>query len=293
MNWKDLVGLVRETIRGWSGRQTFQLGAALAFYAAFALAPTLVLAVALAGVVFGDDAAQGRLTSVLRDALGPTVSQAVTETLTYVHLTRSGWTASWVGFGLILFAATALFTQLQLALNAIWEVRPKPGRGLWVMVRNRFLAFLLVLGTGALLLVSLTTNSVLIVLHDLLPAPSAPRGLYLWDGLNWLTSLGLMTLLLAMIFKLLPDAVITWRDVVVGAFITAVLFGLGNYLICQYLCRFAAGGVYGAAGSLTVVMLWVYYSSQILLFGAEFTRHFADRHGEPIRPAAHAMCHPT
>lgn len=293
MSWKDLVGLVRETVHDWSGRQTFQLGAALAFYAAFALAPTLVLAVALAGVVFGDDAARGRLTSVLRDALGPTVSQAVTETLAYVHVTRSGWTASLVGFGLILFAATALFTQLQLALNAIWEVRPRPGRGLWVMVRSRFLAFLLVLGTGALLLVSLTTNAVLIALHDLLPAPSAPRGLYLWDGLNWLTLLGLLTLLLAMIFKLLPDAVVTWRDVVVGAFITALLFALGNYLICQYLCHFASGDVYGAAGSLIVVMLWVYYSSQILLFGAELTRHVADKYGEPIRPAGHAVGHPT
>jgi membrane protein len=293
MIWKELAGLVRETVQAWSGRQTFLLGAALAFYAAFALAPTLVLAIAQAGLVFGDDAAQGRLTAVLRDALGPTVARAVGETLTYVHVTHPGWTVSFVGFGLILFAATVLFTQLQMALNAIWEVRPKPGRGLWVMVRSRFLAFLLVLGTGVLLLASLTTNAVLIAIHNLLPASYATPRLYLWDGLNWLSSLALMTLLLAMIFKLLPDAVIAWRDVVIGAFVTALLFALGNYLISLYLCHFASGDVYGAAGSVMVVMLWVYYSSQILLFGAEFTRHFADKYGQPIRPADHAMYRPT
>src|SRR5262249_26381720 len=217
----------------------------------------------------------------------------VTETLTYVHVTRSGWTATFIGFGLILVAATGLFTQLQMALNAIWGVQPKPGRALWDMVRSRFFAFVLVLGLGALLLLSLLANTVLITLHRLLTPSSAPGELYLWDGVNWFSSLGLLTLLFAMIFKLLPDAVITWRAVVVGAFITALLFALGNYLICQYLCRAAPAFVYGAAGSLVVVMLWVYYSSQILLFGAEFTKNFANKYGEPMRPAAYAMCRTT
>jgi membrane protein len=184
MYGKELVGLVRETVRDWSGRQTFQHGAALAFYAAFALAPTLIIAVALAGIVYGEDAAHGQLTYMLRDELGHAVAQAVTDTLAYVHITRSGWRASVVGFGLILFAATGLFTQLQTALNAIWEVRPKPGRSLWVMIRSRFFAFLLVLGLGALLLASLVTNTVLTVVHDLLPPPSTPPSVYLWDGMN-------------------------------------------------------------------------------------------------------------
>jgi membrane protein len=293
MHWKDLIRLVRETVRGWSERQPFQLGAALAFYAAFALAPTLVIAIALAGVFFGEDAAQGRLATVLHDALGAAVAQGVTETLTHVHVTRSGWTATVVGFGLILFAATGLFTQLQMSLNAIWGVQPKPGSGLLAMVRSRFFAFLLVLGIGALLLLSLMANAALIVLHRFLPPSSASGELYLWDGVNWLLSLGLLTLFFAMIYKLLPDAVITWRDVAVGAFITALLFALGNYLICQYLCRAAPTFIYGAAGSLVVVMLWVYYSSQILLFGAEFTKNFANKYGEPMRPATYAMGRPT
>jgi membrane protein len=143
------------------------------------------------------------------------------------------------------------------------------------------------------MLLSLIANAVLIVLYRFLPPAPGSEELYVWDGLQWFLSLGLLTLLFAMIFKLLPDAIIAWRDVWVGAFITALLFALGNFLICQYLCRFAPTFVYGAAGSLVVVMLWVYYSSQILLFGAEFTKNFANRYGEPMRPADYAMCRTT
>jgi membrane protein len=293
MRWKNLIGLVTETAKGWFEEQTFQLGAALAFYGVFALAPTLVIAIAVAGMIFGEEAAQGQLTTTLEGSLGPVVAQAFAETLTYVHVSRSGLTATLVGFGLVLFAATGMFIQLQMALNVIWGVQPKPGRALRGMVRSRYFAFTLVLGVGALLLLSLIANAALIVLHGILPPASRSGELYLWDGVNWLLSLGLMTLLFAMIYKLLPDAIITWRDVWVGAFITALLFALGNYLICQYLCRAAPAFVYGAAGSLVVVMLWVYYSSQILLFGAEFTKHFANRHGEPMRPADYAMYRPS
>jgi membrane protein len=292
MRWKDLIGLVRETVRGWLEPQTFQLGAALAFYGAFALAPTLVIAIAVAGMLYGAEAARGRLTGTLDDALGPVVGGAVAETLTYVHVSRSGWPATLVGFGLVLFAATGLFTQLQLALNAIWGVRPKPGRGLWTMVRGRFFAFVLVLGVGAVLLLSLVANAVLIVVHRFLPPAPGAGGLSVWDGVNWGLALGLLTLLLAMIYKVLPDAIITWRDVWVGAAITALLIALGNYVIGQVLYRAAPAFVYGAAGSLVVVMLWVYYSSQILLLGAEFTKNFANRYGEPVRPAGHAMRRP-
>jgi len=273
MRWKELFGLVKETARGWSERQTFQLGAALAFYAAFALAPVLVIAVAVSGILFGDDAAQGRLSAVLHDALGDTVARSVIETLTQVHVSRSGWTASAVGFGLVLFAATGLFAQLQMALNAIWGVRPKPGRGLWSAVRGRLFAFVLVLAVGALLLVSLVASTAVIVLHRLLPPSSGPTGAYLMDGVNVFVWLGLLTALLAMIYKLLPDVVIRWRDVGVGAFVTAMLFAFGNYLISQYLCRPSTTFVYGAAGSVMI----------------EFTKNYAKRYGRPARPAEHAM----
>jgi membrane protein len=292
MRWKVLMGLVKETAYGWSEPHTFQSGAALAFYGAFALAPTLVIAIALAGIFFGEDAAKGRLDAALTDALSPSVAQAIAETLTYVHVTGSGWTATLAGFGLVLFAATGIFMQLQLSLNTIWGVQPKPGRSVWNMIRSRLLAFLLVLGVGALLVLSLIVNAGLVALHAYLPPVSRSGEPFVWEAVDAIVSLVLLTVLFAMLYKLLPDAIVSWRDVWVGAIITALLFALGNYLICQYLYRAVPAFVYGPASSLVVVMLWVYYSSQILLFGAEFTKHFANKCGQPMRPASYAMCRP-
>jgi membrane protein len=292
MRWKDVIGLVKETIYDWVTGRTFELGAALAFYGVFALAPTLVIAIAVAGILFGEDAAKGRLDATLAEGLGPTVAQAITEMLSYVHVTGSGWIATLLGIGLVLFAATGLFIQLQLALNDIWRVQIKPGHGFWNMLRSRLLAFLLVLGIGALLLLSLIGHAALLALHAHLPLASWSGESFLWEGIDSLLSLLLLTLLFAMIYKLLPDAIIAWRNVWVGAVITALLYALGNYLICLYLYRAAPASVYGPAGSLVVVMLWVYYSSQILLFGAEFTKHFAMKFGVPMQPAAYAMCRP-
>ena len=290
MRWKDLFELVRDTIYGCSERQTLQLGAALAFQGVFALAPLLVIAIALAGIFFGENAAKGQLDATLTDAVGPMMAEAIAETLTHVHLTQSGWTATLVGFGFILFAATGMFLQLQLSLNAIWGVQLKPGWSFWTMVRGRFFAFVLVLGIGALLILSLIANALVTALHAHLPDESWSDKPYLWEGMNWLLTFLLQTLLFAMIFKLLPDALVAWRDVWVGALLTALLFELGNYLFCQYLSWAVPGSVYGPAGSLVVVMLWVYYSSQILLFGVEFTKQFANKYGHPTRPAGYAMC---
>jgi membrane protein len=289
MRWKNLLGLVQETAWGWYGSQSFQLGAALAFYGAFALAPTLLIAIAVAGLLFGEEAAQGQLAASLKVALGPAVAEAFAETLTHVHVTNTGWYATLVGLGFVVFAATGLFIQLQAALNAIWGVQPKPGRGLWDMIRGRCFAFVLVLGFGGLLLLLLLANTVLTALHTVLPGMSWSGDSYFWGGVNWLVLLGLLTLLFAMIYKLLPDAIITWRDVGVGALTTALLFTLGNYIIGLYLSYLAPAFAYGAASSLVVVMLWVYYSSQVLLFGAELTKNFTYKYGEPVRPADYAM----
>src|SRR5262249_24095803 len=162
-----------------------------------------------------------------------------------------------------LFASTGLFTQLQWSLNAIWGVQPKPGRGFWNMLRARFFAFTLVLSTGALLVLSLIANTALLAFNSYLGPTNGSAEYYLWEGMDWTLTFVLQTFLFAMIYKLLPDAIITWRDVGIGALITALLFALGNFLICQYLSRAAPASVYGPAGSLVVVMMWVYYSSQI------------------------------
>jgi membrane protein len=292
MHWKDVISLMRDTAWNWLEPHTFQLGAALAFYGAFALAPTLLIAISMAGVLFGEEAAKGQLDATLNDALGPTTAQAVNETMTYVYVTDTGWFATAIGVGVILFASTGLFIQLQLALNTIWSVQPKPGHGLWNMVRSRFLAFVLVLGVGALLVLSLIANTTLVALHAHLPATSWLYEPFVWDGANWVLSLVLVTLLVAMIYKLLPDTIIAWRSVWAGAVLTALLSMLGNYVFGQYLAHVGPASVYGSASCLVVVMLWVYYSSQILLFGAEFTKQCANRYGKPLRPAEYAMCRP-
>jgi membrane protein len=288
MRGKDVIGLVKDTAWGWSQQQTFQHGAALAFYGVFALTPMLVIAIALAGIIFGEETAKEELHSEMTGALGPTMSDALSETINYAHVTKSGWIATGIGIGLILFASTGLFMQLQVALNDIWRVQPKPGRTVWNLVRCRLLAFVLVLCVAALLLLSLIATTVLAALHTWQPDRLGSQEPFWWDALEWLSSLMLVTLLLAMIYKLLPDAVIAWRNVWVGALLTALLSEFGNFLFGQYLVRAAPASAYGPAGSLVAVMLWVYYSSQILLFGAEFTKHFADRFGVPVRPAAHA-----
>jgi membrane protein len=292
MRWKDLFRLVKETAYGWQGGPSFQFGAALAFYASFALAPTLIIAIAVAGLLFGKDAARGQVHAFLEETTGAFVAKAIADTLTYVHVSRTGWTATLVGVGFVLFAATGMFAQLQMALNSIWGVQNKPGEGLWGMLRGRFFAFLLLMVIGALLLLLLAFNTGLVALETHLPDSNWSGQLYLWEGVNWLLLLGLQTLFFAMTYKLLPDVIITWRDVWIGAAITAVLFALGNYLMSKYLCRVAGEFAYGPAGSLVVVMLWVYYSSQVVLFGAEFTKHFANKYGRPMRPADYAMCRP-
>jgi membrane protein len=160
------------------------------------------------------------------------------------------------------------------------------------MVRSRFLAFVLVLSVGALLVLSVMANATLVALRAFLPEGPWSDELFLWDGANWSLSLVLVTLLVAMIYKLLPDAIIAWRNVWVGAFLTAVLTALGNFLFGQYLVWAVPASVYGSASSVIVVMLWVFYSSQIFLFGAEFSKHFANKYGKPMRPAEYAMCRP-
>jgi membrane protein len=289
MRWYELFNLAKEAAADWYNSRTFELGAALAYYGVFAIAPTLVLAIAAGGMLFGEQAARGELVAQLEQTVGPAVALAITDTLRYVHVTQSGWRATLIGLVVLFFGTTGVFAQLQAALNDIWGVQPKPGRGIWDTIRDRLLAFVNVLGAGVLLLVSLIASTTLAAVRAYIPPSSLPGEFYLWEVLNWVLALGLLTLMFAMIYKLLPDVIIPWRDVWVGASMTAVMFSLGNYLIGLYLGQSAVASAYGAAGSLVVVLLWVYYASQVLLFGAVFTRKFTTRYGVPAQPASNAM----
>jgi membrane protein len=289
MRWRDRFGVIKEAAVAWAGGRSFEMGAALAYYAVFSIAPLLVISVAVAGMVFGEEAAQGRLVADLQQSLSPTVAQAIAETLSYAHLAHTGWLATLIGGGVLLFGAIGVFTQLQSSLNEIWGVKAKPGLGLWMAVRVRLMSFLFVGLMGALLLASLAASTALAAVSGYLPEADLPGGFSLLEILHWVVSLALLTLLFALLYKLLPDVRFAWRVVWAGAAATAVLFSVGNYLISLYLGRSSVASAYGAAGSLVVLLLWVYYSSQVLLFGAELTQAYARRSGAPARLMAHAV----
>ncbi len=289
MNPKEIFQLLKNAYTRWDDAKASRLGAALAYYTVFSLAPLLLIGIAIAGVVFGPDAAEGRVGAELTSTVGAPVAEAVQSVVKSAHQDGGGTLAAVVGVGVLLFGASGVFAALQDALNTIWGVAPKPDRGIMGLVRDRFLSFGMVLGTGFLLLVSLILSTALTALGAYLTPGSLPGGALLWQALNQAVSFGVITLLFALIYKTLPDATISWHHVWVGASLTAILFTLGKYLLGLYITHGSVASGYGAAGSLMVILLWVYYSAQILLYGAALTRAYVDRYGGDIRPTGNAV----
>ncbi|MEK6259962.1 MAG: YihY/virulence factor BrkB family protein [Planctomycetota bacterium] len=283
MTAKDVWAIVREAGTESLADRVPRLGAALAFYTTFSLAPLLLVVVAIAGLVFGREAAEGKLLSEMRSLVGNEGGDALQSMVAAAGKQGSGILASVIGGVILLFGAIGLFGELQDALNTIWEVQPKPGGGWWGFVRTRLLSFSAVLGVAFLLLVSLVISTVMSALNGLLGGSFSGVILNL---IQWLVSFGVITGLFAMIYRLLPDAEIAWRDVWFGALVTSVLFALGKSLIGLYLGQTAVTSVYGAAASFAILMLWNYYTAQIFLFGAELTKAYAIRCGSGIIPSA-------
>lgn len=289
MNAKKLLGILKQTGIEWVEDKAPMLGAALAYYTIFSLAPLLIIAIAIAGFVFGEEAARGQIFEQLRSLLGDQGGQAVQEMVRNAGKSRgTGIVASITGFAALLLGASGVFGQLQASLNIIWNVKPKPGRGLMGFLQTRFLSFGFILVVGFLLLVSLLLTAAITFVSQQLGA-MAPGMEAAAQGGNLLLSFLVIGLLFALIFKYLPDVEIGWRDVWVGALITAVLFSLGKLGLGLYLGASSVGSTFGAAGSLIVLLVWIYYSAQILFFGAEFTQVWANRCGSRVVPSKHAM----
>jgi membrane protein len=285
---KSGFNLIKESFKGWQEHGSLDLGAALAYYAIFSLAPLLLIVIAVAGLVWGREAVQGQLVGQLQGIVGPQGGEAIQTMIANAGKQGSGVLATIVGLVTILFGATGVFVQLQSSLDRIWNVEPKPGGGIWSFVRTRMLSFGMVLGIGFLLLISLVVATAVSAVGawatGLLPGAKV-----LVEGLTFVVSFAMVTLLFAMIYRFLPDVKIAWRDVWIGAAVTALLFTLGKFLIGLYLAKSSVTSTYGAAGSLVLVLLWIYYSSQILFLGAEFTQVYASRYGSNIRPSKHAV----
>ncbi|OCQ89664.1 ribonuclease BN [Nostoc sp. MBR 210] len=288
MNFSAIVRLFQETFQEWSEDKASRLAAALAYYTIFSIAPLLIIVIAIAGAVFGEEAARGEIVRQIQGLVGPDGAEFIEIAIRNASQPKTGVIASVISILLLLLGATGLFTELQDALNTIWEVQPKPGRGVKNVVRQRALSFAMILGIGFLLLVTLIISTVLTAIvgyfSNLLPGID-----FIWQFLNFILSFVITTLLFGLIFKVLPDVKITWNDVLIGAVITSLLFSLGRYLLGQYLGNSSFGSTYGAAGSLVVILAWVYYAAQILFFGAEFTQVYARRYGSGIRPTRHAI----
>jgi membrane protein len=273
--------------RAWWDDDAIRLGASLAYYTLFALAPILLVATAVAGLAFGAEAARGQIVGQLDQLVGRDGAHAVQSLLEGASQRRAGMLATVLGAITFVIAATGAFLELQAALNAIWRVKPNPGANVRGFVIDRLRSFGLVVAIGFLLTVSLAVTASLAAFNAWLAqrSPSMPLA---WSSINVLASVVVTTALFALLYRFLPDVRLRWRDVTTGAFVTAVLFTVGQQLIGLYLGQSSVSSSYGAAGSVMILLLWVYYSCQILLFGAEFTRVYSERHGAKARPESFA-----
>lgn len=284
-----LLKMLKTVFTEWSRDKCPQLGAALAYYTVFSLAPLVLVLLSIFGLIYGgSDQAREKIIEQLRyfvDANGLKVIQDIANNAAQP---KAGILGTTIGILVALFGASGVFGQLQDALNTIWGVKPRPSQGIWNFLRARFLSFAMVGGVCFLLLVSLTGESLLKGLHTYLQS-LLPGGHYLGLAIFYVFDVAMIILVFAMLFRFLPEAKIAWHDVWTGAALTAILFMIGKFLLSSYLSSGAAGSAYGAASSLITLLVWIFYSAQILLFGAEFTKIYANACGSHVEPAEYAV----
>lgn len=275
---KSIWQVLKQSINEFLEDKAPRLGAALAYYTVFSIAPILVIAIGIVGWVMnkrGEDTDESPVMQQVTDMIGGEGGKAVKNMVeAALQKPHAGMVATIIGIVILLFGASGVFGQLQDALNTVWEVAPKPGRGVWGFIRDRFLSFAMVAGICFLLLVSLVISAGLSAVHHFVGG-AVPGLHYLWAALNFVVSLVVITGLFALMFKVLPDVKMAWRDTLIGAAATALLFVIGKWAIGMYLGKASVASTYGAVGSLVVLLLWVYYSSQIFLLGAEFTQVYS------------------
>ncbi|MEO8288092.1 MAG: YihY/virulence factor BrkB family protein [Chloroflexota bacterium] len=285
MGPKDIFGLIKDTFKEWSEDKAARLGAALAYYTIFSIGPLLLIAISIASLVFAN--AQEQIVGSISGVVGQQGGEAVTGIIENNNKGGGSIIATIIGIVVLLLGASGVFGQLKDALNTIWEVKPKEGQGFLKTIKDRFLSFTMVLGTGFLLLVSLVISAAVAAVNVWLNS-FLPGGVIVGQALNFLLAFAVVTVMFALLFKYLPDIKIGWKDVWLGAAITALLFSLGQFALGLYLSMGNVGTAFGAAGSLVIVLVWIYYSAQILFFGAEFTQVYTNRFGSRVQPADNA-----
>lgn len=288
MDVKAIGQLIKATASRWSDDKASRLAAALAYFALFSVAPLLVIAIVIAGQIFSQSSIKTEILSQVQSSIGSGGASLVQTMIENASKPGSGTIATILSVVTMLLGAMGIFGQLHSALNTIWDVEPKSDRGVLGMIKDRALAFVMVIVVGALFILLFALSTALGTVEKYLGG-FLPGARYAWQGANFLLSLALLTLMLAIVYKVLPDVIVAWRDLLLGALITALLISIGNILIGLYLGHSSAGSAYGAAGSLVLLLIWIYYTAQVFFFGAEFTQVYASKYGSSIRPADNAV----
>lgn len=283
----EILELFKLTYQDWTEDKAPRLGAALAYYAIFSLSPLLVVVISVAGIFFGEEAARGEISGQITRIVGSHAAEFIESMLASTRSPSSSILATIIGVLTLLMGAMGVFGQLQDAMNTIWEIEPQPKQSFLQNIKDRLTPFVVLMGAAFLMLVSLSVNAAIIALANwasgYLPLPP-----WLLQMLNLAISLAIVTGLFALIFRVLPDAEIHWHDVWIGSFMTAVLFTIGQLALAWYIGRTSGSSTYGAAGSLVAVLVWIYWASQILFFGAEFTQVYANKYGSRLLPDTEA-----
>ena len=276
---KNAYQLVKDSVLAWNADGAASMGAAIAYYTIFSIAPLLIIATAIAGFFFGMEAAQGHIFQQARGLIGEEGALALQGLVESASKPAEGFVATVIGLAIMLFGATGVFAELQGAMDRIWEVpEAKQESGIWSIIRRRLLTFGMVLGVAFLLLVSLLVSAMISALETLWNPYVGVTGIIL-QIVNFVVSFIILSGLFALIFKLLPRVAVAWRDVIIGAAITALLFNIGKFLIGLYIGKSGVVSGFGAAGSLVAILIWVYYSAQVFLLGAEFTWVYSKHYG--------------
>lgn len=287
MNFKVVLDVLKETFKDFGEDKVPRLAAALAYYTIFSIGPLLLIALAIASQVFDERQVRDQMLGTIGNMVGSSGKETIGQALDNANKGSGDVIAASIGIVTLLMGASGVFGQLKDALNTIWEVKPKEGQGILGIMRERFLSFTMVLGTGFLLLVSLVVSAGIAALGQFLKSV-LPGGDLVWQVVNIVITIGIITLMFTVLFKFLPDVQVAWKDVVVGSFITAVLFTVGQIALGIYLGSGSVGTAFGAAGSIVIILVWIYYSALIFFIGAELTQVYARRFGSRVVPDSNA-----
>lgn len=287
--WKGIWEVIKETFKGVSDDKVTTLSGSLAYSTVFSMGPLLIVIISLCGFFLGEESAQGKVYAVLVGFVGSDTAVQLQEIIRNASLSNKSTTAIIIGGIGLLIGATTVFAEIQDSINTIWGLKAKPKRGWLKFLQNRILSFSVIISLGFLLLVSLVLTGIIEAISQRLQAKFPDVTVAVFYVVNMLLTVGISMLIFAVIFRVLPDADIKWRDVMAGAFITSLLFMLGKFAISFYISKTKVGSTYGAAGSLVVLLVWIYYSSLILYLGAEFTKAYAVKYGSAIHPNKYAV----